>query len=212
MKKKNELALQRREFEMAHGHRQVRIVPLVAHERDTGRRIDAARKIAIDTVFFSSSNTQQFAHEQERDAFRERWLGRYLDHYRQHFFLALGPDERVVGYLAGCLDDPAHQPLFADIGYFPALADLTQLHPAHLHINLHASWRDRGIGARLIDAFCAHAVAAAAPGVHVVAGEGARNVRFYVRCGFHPLRSFDWNTSRLIVLGRSLSGTPSDRP
>jgi GNAT superfamily N-acetyltransferase len=197
---------------MGHGHQQARIVPLVAYEHEMGCRIDAALEIAIETVFFAASNTQWFAHEGERNAFRERWLGRYLDHYRQHFFLALGPYERVVGYLAGCLDDPAHQPLFADIGYFPALADLTQLHPAHLHINLDAGWRDGGIGTRLIEAFCAHAAAAAAPGVHVVTGEGARNVRFYARCGFHPLRSFDWNASRLIVLGRTLSHIPSGRP
>ena len=183
----------------------VRILSLQSLERERGGPINAAELAQIDTIFFAASNTQQFADEGERGAFHERWLGRYLDRYRQHFFLALGPEGRVIGYLAGCLDNPAHQLLFADIGYFAALAALTQLYPAHLHINLDADWRNRGIGARLIEAFCAHAAAAGSPGVHVVTGAASRNVGFYQRTGFHQLRSFDWNNSRLVMLGRNLA-------
>lgn len=182
-----------------------RVLPLSVFEIELGGAIDASRLAQIDAIFFAASNTKQFADEPERDTFRERWLGRYLDRYRQHVFLALSPDEHIIGYLAGCLDDPARQPLFADIGYFAALADITQLYPAHLHINLDAACRGRGIGARLIEAFCARAAASRCPGVHVVTGEGARNVRFYERCGFRSLRLIDWNASRLVILGRNLA-------
>ena len=182
----------------------VRLLPLSSLERKLGRRIDATELAQIDAIFYAASNTRQFADQRERDAFRERWLGRYLDRYGDHFFLALGADERIIGYLAGCLDDPARQPLFADIGYFPALAHLTDAYPAHLHINLDTGWRGCGIGARLIEAFCAHAASAGSPGVHVVTGERARNVHFYARCGFHPLRAIDWNASRLVMLARRL--------
>lgn len=62
---------------------------------------------AIDDIFFQSSNTQSFADEKTRAQFRERWLGRYLIHDPQWAYVALDPDARVAGYLAGCLDDPA---------------------------------------------------------------------------------------------------------
>ena len=182
-----------------------RILPLGGLERELGRRIDATELARLDAIFFAASNTQKFADPRLRNAFRERWLGRYLDRCCDHFFLALGPQERIIGYLAGCLDDPARHPLFADIGYFAALSDLTRLYPAHLHINIDSAWRGRGIGARLIEAFCAHAAAAGRAGVHVMTGEQARNVRFYLRCGFRPLRSTDWNALRLVILGRNLA-------
>lgn len=111
----------------------VRVRVLRDLERERGRPIHASELTQIEAVFFAASNTQVFADERHRAAFRERWLGRYLDRYRQHFFLARAPQDRIAGYLAGCLDDPARQPLFADIGYFAALADLTQLHRASAH-------------------------------------------------------------------------------
>lgn len=160
--------------------------------------------VQLDAIFYAASNTRSFGNEEERQAFRERWLGRYLERYRQHFFLALAPNDCVAGYLAGCLADPAREPLFADVAYFAVLADLTERYPAHLHINLDASWRCLGVGARLIEAFCAHAVAAGSPGVHVVTGEGARNVRFYQRCGFRLQRRFVSNASKLVMLARDL--------
>jgi GNAT superfamily N-acetyltransferase len=183
----------------------VRLLSLQSFEHERGSPINAAELTQIDAIFFAASNTQQFADERERSAFHERWLGRYLDRYREHFFLALGPEGRVIGYLAGCLHDPAHQPLFSDIGYFATLSGLTKHYPAHLHINLDADWRSRGVGARLIEAFCAHAAAAGSPGVHVVTGAPSRNVGFYQRTGFHQLRSFDWNSSRLVLLARRLA-------
>lgn len=182
-----------------------RIVSLRGLERELDRDIDAARLAEVDAIFFAASNTQQFSADPERDAFHERWLGRYLQRYRPHFFLALDTHGRIIGYLAGCLDDPARHFLFADIAYFSMLSDLTSRYPAHLHVNLHADWRQRGIGARLVEAFCAHAMAGGSPGVHVVTGQGARNEHFYARCGFHPLRAFTWNASRLIILGRALT-------
>jgi GNAT superfamily N-acetyltransferase len=159
----------------------------------------------IETIFFASSNVQQFADDAERAVFRQRWLGRYLDHWPEHVFVASTPDDRVIGYLAGCLEDPATHPVFADIGYMPAFADLSQSYPAHLHINLDPAWRSGGIGTRLIDAFCAHA-AGRAPGVHVVTGRTSRNVRFYKRNGFRMLRTTrsPWSDAEIAFLARTL--------
>jgi GNAT superfamily N-acetyltransferase len=142
----------------------------------------------LDAIFFASSNVQHFADDAARTAFRAHWLGRYLEQWPQEFFVACSPDRRVIGYLAGCLEDPATNPAFADLEYASAFADLSRSYPAHLHINLDPGWRNGGIGARLIEAFCAHAERRVA-GVHVVTGRHSRNVRFYERNGFSLLRT-----------------------
>lgn len=163
----------------------------------------------IEEIFFVGSNVQQFADAAERATFRERWLGRYLENWPEHFFVASTLDGRVVGYLAGCLDDPGEQPVFADIGYVAAFADLSRSYPAHLHINLDPGWRSNGIGTRLIEAFCTHAARRVA-GVHVVTGRTARNVGFYDRNGFRVLRTTrsPWSDAEIAFLGRAL-GAPA---
>ena len=91
----------------------------------------------------------------------------------------------------------------------PTLPALTRRFPAHLHINLARRFRNRGIGARLIEAFAEIARQAGAPGLHVVTGRAMRNVRFYERCGFVERGSTRRNGRELVFLGRQL---PRDSP
>ncbi len=159
---------------------------------------------AVDAIFFEASNVQQFESDAARRLFRERWLGRYLSRYPDEVFIALaGPDD-VIGYLVGCLDDPLGDPLFADIPYFGAFAPLLSNYPAHLHINVTAAWRSRGVGACLIETFADHATASGTPGMHVVTAEGVRNNRFYLACGFRQLVTAGWNGRRVAFFGRKL--------
>ena len=140
----------------------------------------------------------------EREAFRERWLGRYLGG-RDVVLLAVAEKSIVAGYLVGALDNPALQKRFADIAYFrTAFADLCRRFPAHLHVNLTASYRSQGIGVRLIEAFAQAARDAGAPGMHVVTGRGMRNVRFYERCGFVEQGSIERDGGEGVFLGRTL--------
>jgi GNAT superfamily N-acetyltransferase len=119
--------------------------------------------------------------------------------------IAQSPEGAVVGYLVGALEDPAEQERFADIGYFrAAFRDLCRRYPAHLHINLAPAYRGRGIGACLIAAFAARAVAAGAPGFHVVTAKDARNVPFYRRCGLGVLGTTCWNRREVVFLGKAL--------
>ena len=148
----------------------------------------------------------------ERDAFRERWLGRYLGGGSDVVLLATTRENQVVGYLVGALDNPALQERFVDISYFrTAFADLCRRFPAHLHVNLTAAHRGLGIGAQLIEAFAAAAAQAGAPGMHVVTGRGMRNVRFYERCGFTERGFVERNGGQGVFLARSLPVTPTDR-
>jgi GNAT superfamily N-acetyltransferase len=179
--------------------------PGISIVRATGTGLTAPFRRQVEAIFFDASG-RTFEPGPERDAFRERWLGRYLDSGTDEVFLALAGKDTVAGYLVGAIHDPSRQDRFADIPYFRTdFAPLCRRFPAHLHINLAAPFRDRGIGARLIEAFAAAARAAGASGMHVVTGEGMRNVRFYQRCGFAERGSATWNARRIVFLGRELT-------
>jgi GNAT superfamily N-acetyltransferase len=157
----------------------------------------------VEAIFFGAS-AQTFAPGPERDAFRERWLGRYLNDPGDVVLLAMAGDV-VAGYLVGALQNPVGQARFADLGYFrDHFAEACRRFPAHLHINLAPAFRSRGIGVTLIEAFAAAAARAGAAGVHVVTGKGMRNVRFYERCGFEEVAAAPWNGREIVFLGRTL--------
>jgi GNAT superfamily N-acetyltransferase len=159
----------------------------------------------LDGIFFEASGTQTFPNAAARAGFRERWLGQFLRLDPGEAFLALDDRGRCVAFLVGCLTDPARSARFDDVGYFRLLADLTQSYPAHLHVNVAPEARGQGLGARLVEAFAAHAARAGAPGMHVVTSEGQRNVAFYARCGFALARTFPWNGRSLVLLARRLA-------
>jgi GNAT superfamily N-acetyltransferase len=159
---------------------------------------------AVESIFFEASG-RTFVPGPVRDAFRERWLGRYLLGDTDVVVLALAGAETVAGYLVGALENPALQDRFADITCFRTdFADLVARFPAHLHINLAPEFRSRGIGQLLIETFARHAAAAGVPGVHVITGQGRRNIGFYERCGFALEGTTTWNGHGIVLLGRKL--------
>lgn len=158
----------------------------------------------LDHIFFSSSARQTFADAAEKAAFRERWLGRYLLHHPQQALVALDPEGRAIGYVIGSLDDPARDPLFADIAALQHFRALTARYPAQLHINVDADWRGRGVGAELITAFSDMARAAGAPGVHAITARGMRNVGFYLAHGFLERGAAVIEEHEILFLGRDL--------
>jgi GNAT superfamily N-acetyltransferase len=162
----------------------------------------------VESIFFEASG-RTFVPGPERDAFRERWLGRYLRGGTDTLWLAMHAGNRVAGYLVGALEDASRQDRFDDIGYFRVeFRELASRFPAHLHLNLAPQFRGVGIGARLIEAFAAHALDAGAAGVHVVTGKAMRNVRFYERCGFSERASTLWNGRDVVFLARKLAVNP----
>lgn len=158
---------------------------------------------ALDDIFFEASTTRSFDSENARSAFRWRWLGRYLEAGPEHAFLAMSLGGQVAGYLVGAMADPA-KPLDPELPFYALFAEQTCVFPAHLHINLAPERRSKGTGSRLIEAFAQHARQLGAPGMHVVTTREARNVRFYMRCGFQEVASTRWNGHLLLMLGRGL--------
>lgn len=149
----------------------------------------------IDAIFFEASGTKSFASADAREAFRERWLARYLVQCPQWAYLAMTSGGTVAGYLVGALDEGS--------GFDDFTAAAARF-PAHLHVNLSPAFRSKGIGAALIEAFAADAVRAGAKGIHVVTSADARNVRFYERVGFLPRARTMVNGRELLFLGRRL--------
>lgn len=178
-------------------------LPHTIRELET-EHLTADRIAQIDHIFFETSG-RTFSSPEERSAFRERWLGRFLQGGTDVVLVAQAGAAKIVGYLVGSLEDPAAQPRFADIAYFREdFRDLCRAYPAHLHINLALPFRGKGVGQHLIEAFAERALAAGAPGMHVVTGSQARNLNFYARCGFVPLRTAASHGREVAFLGRRL--------
>lgn len=166
----------------------------------------ALRLPEIEAIFFESATKKDFASAGEREAFRDRWLTRYLACFPDDAFVALGPDGAAVGYLIGCPDSAATSVEFAEVGYgphmLPAVAGIVARYPAHLHINMRADARGQGVGQRLVEAFIARLRAGGGKGVHVVTGAQSRAVGFYRKCGFAPLTDTPWPAPGTLALAR----------
>jgi GNAT superfamily N-acetyltransferase len=170
-----------------------------------GHTAGGALLAQVDAIFFAAA-ARTYILGPEREAFRERWLGRYLDAPGDPLFLALaGQEERVAGYLAGTLENAATSARFADDPRFRTdFAQACAEFPAHLHINVCETDRGKGLGAALIEAFGNLARAAGVGGMHVITGAGMRNVGFYRRCGFLEQARAVSNGQELVFIGRRL--------
>jgi ribosomal protein S18 acetylase RimI-like enzyme len=63
--------------------------------------------------------------------------------------------------------------------------DESELYPAHLHINLEAGFRGRGLGRRLVERFFTQARSAGCPGVQVSTSQDNKGVcNFFEHLGF----------------------------
>jgi GNAT superfamily N-acetyltransferase len=81
----------------------------------------------------------------------------------------------------------------------------TRTFPAHLHMNLEAAHRRRGIGAALIERYARDLRAAGVPGIHLFCGAAPR--AFYARHGFVDLAALEIRPGFWIyTLGRRLDG------
>jgi GNAT superfamily N-acetyltransferase len=158
----------------------------------------------IDDIFFESSVRCDFCGQEEKQAFREMSLGRYIEKHRSSFFVALDDDGRAVGYLAGCLENPLTLKHFNDVSYFCYIGDICQDYPAHLHVNVAERHRNRGLGTALIGRFADWAKMHSVEGIQIVTSSTSRSIPFYRRSGFVELRTFPWNSGISVCMGRKL--------
>lgn len=158
----------------------------------------------IEAIFFANAGTKDFASEDERDAYCELWLGRYLRHCSAASFVALTEDAAVAGYLAGTLvsnRDPLPGPDYYAL-FSPALI---AAHPAHVHVNVRKDARGQRIGSKLIAAFRALCAAERISGLHAVTAVDSGAARFFSGCGLAECAQAHWRGRPIVFLGERLS-------
>ncbi len=130
----------------------------------------------------------------------------YLEKEPENCFVAVDEDDNVVGYVYGVRDYDKYQANFGEyINYVAGIENrrflseaLTEMYdhaiykeayPAHLHIDILPDYQSKGIGSKLITAFCENLKEQNVKGVMLIVGtdnNGAR--RFYERNGFTLLQ------------------------
>jgi len=154
------------------------IIPL---DTLTGTRLEAVTGGA-EGIFWETAHTTDFESDDERARFQWRYFGYYLEHAPEMTFVACDTD--VLGYICGVADTRGHRELYEIAPHVPVFDDLYDRYPAHLHINLTAAARGRGVGGQLLRAIEERARNYGAPGIHLVTSVGARNVSFYRKNGY----------------------------
>ena len=154
----------------------------------------------VKFIFYSSSSILEFSSPERKIAFFQRWCGEYISHYSDEFYI-MYEDQKVLGYLSGCLDSKNGN--FSYPGY-RVFEDLFEQYPAHLHINFHLDARGRGLGSLLVEAFCADLKNAGIRGVHLVTSTDAKNISFYKRLDFNYQVSRILNQMNLLFMGKIL--------
>lgn len=130
----------------------------------------------------------------------------YLEKEPENCFVAVDENDKPIGYIYGVKDYNKYQENFEE--YIKLVAEieerrflgeaLTEMfdhaiykedYPAHLHIDILPDYQSKGIGSKLITAFCDHLKEENVKGVMLIVGtenSGAR--RFYERNGFTLLQ------------------------
>ena len=170
---------------------------------------DSAALVAGITAIFRATAAKWPDDPAAAQAFQTLWLDQYLNHERELVYLAVEEGAgakalHVAGYLVGCRINPALSQRFVSLAYFQSFAAHCATHPAHLHINLDAGYRNQGIGAQLVEALCAQLKREGIAGVHVVTARDQRNAGFYTRLGFRELASAPRGSTEALFLARSL--------
>lgn len=179
------------------------IAPLDEFSGATGERLRAE----IDAIFWETASTTDFPTPAERHAFWWRYFGYYIDHAPNLTVVARdGETGAALGYVCGVADTRAHRELYAIAAHVSLFDDCYDRYPAHLHINLTAAARGRGLGGHLLRAIESRVVAAGADGIHLVTSVGARNVTFYRRNGYLDAvqRAVGDDALELLLLGKRL--------
>lgn len=133
----------------------------------------------------------------------------YLEKEPENCFVAVDENDKPIGYVYGAADYDTYQNNFSE--YIKRVAEISDRnflkdamtemfdhaiykdkYPAHLHIDILPEYQSKGIGSKLITAFCDDLKERGIKGVMLIVGNdntGAR--RFYERNGFELLQDIE---------------------
>ena len=157
---------------------------------------------AVEEIFFLSTSIKSFSSIEKKSAFYKKWCKDYQAYYPELFFIVF-EDQKVLGYLSGCLDSAKSLEVLVVPGQ-SVFQDLFNDFPAHLHINFHPDARGKGMGSLLVKHYIDFLRFNSIPGVHLVTSPDAPNVSFYDRLGFTHTHIREINGSPLLFMGKIL--------
>ena len=158
---------------------------------------------SVRDIFFLSTSKKEFASEDHKEEFFNKWCGDYLRKYPETFFLAFDSNGKLLGYLSGALDTLETLKTLRVPGVIH-FSHLYEKYPAHLHINFHPEARGMGLGSLLVNHFCQFLIDRKIKGVHLITSKEAKNVSFYERLGFNATESFNQGPMGLFFMGKNL--------
>lgn len=152
-------------------------------------------------IYFESSGRKDFATADEKEAFYEKYLGHYLDHYPEYVWVAR--EGRILGYMIGSpvTNDPEFYLIQPHLRVFE---EFFEDFPAHLHVNFHPMARGMGLGSKLFSELEKQFQGMKIRGIHIMTGPDSRNKMFYQRLGFNFEKTLDFRGNPILMMGKSL--------
>lgn len=164
------------------------------------QRLDVLK--SIEEIFFQSTSIKSFSTIDKKNAFYKKWCKDYQAYYPNEFFIIF-EDQKVLGYLSGCMDSQKSLESLIVPG-LSTFQDKFPEFPAHLHINFHPDARGKGLGSLLVKHYIEFLRFHGIPGVHLITSPDALNVSFYERLGFNETSIRELNGSPLLFMGKVL--------
>lgn len=155
----------------------------------------------LKDIFFESSTKKDFKDQAEKDAFYDKYLGFYLTHYPEYFWVAEA--DKILGYVAGAptTSDPWLHQVQPHLQTFESYF---KDYPAHLHINLHSEARGMGLGSKLLQELANQLQDSNITGLHIMTGTDSRNKSFYQRLGFSFEVTLNFLGTPILLMGKRL--------
>lgn len=139
--------------------------------------------LAVNNIFFESSGKKQFPSKKEKEEFQYKYLDFYKVFYPHYFFVLC--DEKPVGYTCGVPEILKAKKLFEITQHLHAFKEMYKELPGHLHINMAAESRGKGLGTVLINQFEKALIKDKIKGLHIITSPNARNCTFYLKNDFN---------------------------
>jgi GNAT superfamily N-acetyltransferase len=164
----------------------------------------------VRQIFFGTSVVQVFPSEQTKSQFEWKYLGWYLETHKNLFFVAdssetaeaVDHQSQILGYIACCPDTQRASSLIDANPSLKVFTDLYEEFPAHLHINLSADARGKGLGSLLIQHLESKLKKQGVKGLHLLTSPDARNRSFYAKNGFQFEMKRPYKDASLLFMGK----------
>lgn len=163
---------------------------------------DPAVQKELREIFFESSTKKEFKDVAEKEAFFQKYLGFYLEHYPELAWVAMS--DKVLGYVVVSPESNSEE-LTKLQPHLKTFDSECEKFPAHLHINCHSDSRGLGVGSKLIHKVVQTLKKNNIKGLHIMTGLASKNRSFYKKLGFSFEVERNFHGSSILFMGKSLS-------